>query len=104
MTYMLHALMQVSINGPNIVEGGAVIKTAVKIWMPNRKKLSKGKPIANEVPTTATVVRLDEPEDTSDDSEVFTAVSEELQLPSEGEVNQTEVISVIEALKLTQDL
>ena len=80
-----------------------MIKTAVKKWMPNRKKLAKGKPIANEVPTTAAVVRLDEPEDTSDDSEVFTVASEELQLPSEAEVNQTEVASVIEALKLTHE-
>ena len=56
------------------------------------------------MPTTAAVVvRLDEPEHTSDDSEVFTAASEELQLPSEAEVNQMEVASVIEALKLTQE-
>ena len=44
---MLQALMQVSINGPNIGEYEAVIKTAVKKWMPNRKKLAKGKPVAN---------------------------------------------------------
>lgn len=39
-----------------------VIKTAVKKWMPNRKKLAKGKPIANHLPTTAAAVvqeRLD---------------------------------------------
>ena len=46
------------------------LKKAVEKWVPNWKKLAKGKPtcIANEVPTTATVVqvRLDgEPEDTS---------------------------------------
>ena len=46
---MLQALMQVSIYGPNIGECEAVIKTAVKKWMLNRKKLPKGKPIANEV-------------------------------------------------------
>ena len=79
------------------------LKKAVEKWVPNWKKLAKGKPtcIANEVPTTATVVqvRLDgEPEDTSDDSEVFTAASEELQVPSEAEaVNEREVESVIEA-------
>ena len=53
------------------------------------------------MPTTTTVVqvRLDgEPEDTSDDSEVFTAASEELQVPSEAEaVNDREVESVIDA-------
>ena len=41
------------------------------------------------MPITAAVVRLLEPEDMSNDSEVFTAASEELQLPSEAEVNQT---------------
>ena len=46
---MLQALMQVSIYGPNIGECEAVIKTAVKKWMLNRKKLAKGKPIANKV-------------------------------------------------------
>ena len=85
------------------------LKKAVEKWVPNWKKLAKGKPtcIANEVPTTATVVqvRLDgEPEDTSDVSEVFTAASGELQLPSEAEgVNETEVESELEALKLTQE-
>ena len=51
------------------------------------------------------LVRLDgEPEDTSDVSEVFTAASGELQLPSEAEgVNETEVESELEALKLTQE-
>ena len=78
--------------------------------MPNQKKLAKGKPIVNEVLTTAAaavgvLVRLDgEPEDTSDVSEVFTAASGELQLPSEAEgVNETEVESELEALKLTQE-
>ena len=52
----------------------------------DQKKLAKGKPIANE--------------DMSDDSEVFTAASEELQ--AEG-VNEMEVEFVIEALKLTQE-
>ena len=77
---MLQALMQVSIYGPNIGECESVIKTAVKKWMPNQKKLAKGKPIVNEVLTTAAaavgvLVRLDgEPEDTS------TTVKSSLQL------------------------
>ena len=66
-----------------------MIKTAVKKWMANRKKLSKGKPIANDMPITAALVRLLEPEDMSNYGEVFTTASEELQLPSEAEVNQT---------------
>lgn len=44
---LLQALMHVSINGPNIGECEPPIKTAVKKWMPNWKKLVKGKSIAN---------------------------------------------------------
>lgn len=104
---MLQTLMHVSINGPSIGECEPLIKTAVKKWIPNWKKLAKGKSISKEAPITAAAVvqvRFDgEPEDTSDSEEINSA-PEELQLPSEAKgVNETEIEFVIEALKLPQE-
>ena len=104
---MLQSLMHVSISGPSIGECQPLIKAAVERWIPNRKKLAKDKSTSKEatIPAAAVVqVRLDgEPADTSDSEELNSAY-EVLQVPLEAEgVNEADVESVIEALKLPQE-
>ena len=98
---MLQSLMHVSINGPSVGECQPLIKEAVEKWIPNRKKLAK----EATIPAAAVVqVGLDgEPADTSDSEELNSAY-EVLQVPLETEgVNEADVESVIEALKLPQE-
>ena len=58
---MLDALMQISINGPEIDECASLIEDTVKKWLPKRKKLAKTKKnlVANDTPASAPVVRVD---------------------------------------------
>ena len=57
---MLDALMQISINGPEIDECASLIEDTVKKWLPKRKKLAKTKKnlAANDTPASAPVVRV----------------------------------------------
>ena len=77
----------------------------VEKWTPNRKKLAKDKSISKEATIPAVVVvqvRLDG--GPSSGSEELNSAYEVLQVPLEAEgLNEADIESVIEALKLPQE-